>query len=86
MLRGRAGLEVKGTILFLDLLSLRCHQETETWEFPTTGAIEDIEGIQGETKGQNNFHWELQYAISDTELFYQYSQCYNEVGILIAIL
>ena len=56
MLRGRAGLEVKGTISFFNLLSLRCHQETEIWECPTTGAIEDIEGLQGETKGQNNFH------------------------------
>ena len=51
MLRGRAGLEVKETISFLDLLSLRCHQETEICEFPTTGAIEDIEGFQ-EQKGR----------------------------------
>ena len=51
MLRGRPGLEVKETISFLDLLSLRCHQETEICEFPTTGAIEDIEGFQ-EQKGR----------------------------------
>ena len=51
MLRGRAGLEVKETISFLDLLSLRCHQETEICEFPTTGAMEDIDGLQ-EQKGR----------------------------------
>ena len=51
MLRGRAGLEVKETISFLDLLSLRCHQETEICEFPTTAAMEDIEGLQ-EQKGR----------------------------------
>lgn len=32
------------------------------------------------TKGQNNFHWELRYAIPEAELFYQYSQLVLQWG------
>ena len=87
ILRGSAGLEVKETISFLDLLSLRCHQETEIWEFPTIGAIEDIEGLQGEQKGRIIFTENYGMPFLKQSCFISiHSYYYNEVGVLIAIL